>query len=670
MADARTLRRAVGCLSAVLGLGLVVAIVGDAIVGVGFDEARDSFQIPNLCVGVPAGACGVLLAWYRPRNRLGWLLAGAGTVQVLTPAVTPWLIAAMRDGGVTPFAHTLSTVYSLWPTSIAMLLPLSILVFPDGRIPGRKWQVPAALLVANGVLQVLLFSSDRNPLASVPSLAGGAAPSWLLIPALSGTSWLQAVSNGLLGLGYLLAIASVVVRYRTGDEQRQRQLLWLIWAASLTVCLLVGSRLVLSIDNGFPILALSLIGLIPISMAVAVLRYQVLDIRLVWARTVAWLLLTTIVLGAYLGLVAAGEIVLRHTLVPSAAVATLLVAVAFHPVRQWLQRTVDARLYGQRADPVRAASVVTSRLSGDVSTPADVVAAVRSALRLPYAELRDRDGTIASDGTPLTAPLEELPLRYEGQQIGTLVVGVRAGQARLDLSDRVVLDLMAAPLALAVHATALAATIERSREELTSARATERRRLRRDLHDGLGPLLTGIAFQVETARNLASAEPSRVDSILDAIRTSVSDAISEVRVLLDQLRPTTVEELGLTAALERHAASLAQRSDGTRLQTVIEADGLPPLPPQVETAIYRIITEALNNVARHSRAERVDIEFECDGAFLSFVVQDDGGASDRWQPGVGLRSMQERMAELNGTISAGPTPLGGRVCARMPVEVP
>jgi len=336
----------------------------------------------------------------------------------------------------------------------------------------------------------------------------------------------------------------------------------------------------------------------------------VLDIRLVWARTLAWLLLTTIVLGAYLGLVAAGEAVLRHTLVPSAAIATLLVAAAFHPARQWLQRAVDARLYGRRADPVRAASALTSRLSGDVSTAADVVAAVRSALRLPYAELRDTDGTVASDGNPLAGPLEQLPLRYSGQRIGTLVVGIRTGQARLDPSDRVVLDLMAAPLALAVHATALAAAIERSRGELTSARVTERRRLRRDLHDGLGPLLTGIAFQVETARNLASADPSRVDSILDAIRTSVSDAISEVRVLLDQLRPTTVEELGLTAALERHAASLAQRSDGTRLLTVIEADGLPELPSQVETASYRIITEALNNVARHSRAERVDIEFE------------------------------------------------------------
>ena len=204
MSDERTLRRAVGCLSAVLGLGLVVAIVGDPIVGIGFEEARDSFQIPNLCVGVPAGSCGVLLAWYRPRNRLGWLLAGAGTVQVLTPAVTPWLIAAMRDGWAAPVARTLSTVYSLWPASIAMLLPLSILVFPDGRIPGRKWQALAALLIANGVLQVLLFSSDRNPLASVSSLAGGAAPSWLRIPALSGTGLLQAVSNGLLGLGYLL----------------------------------------------------------------------------------------------------------------------------------------------------------------------------------------------------------------------------------------------------------------------------------------------------------------------------------------------------------------------------------------------------------------------------------------------------------------------------------
>ncbi|HJQ42617.1 MAG TPA: histidine kinase, partial [Jatrophihabitantaceae bacterium] len=413
----------------------------------------------------------------------------------------------------------------------------------------------------------------------------------------------------------------------------------------------------------------SLVALVPVSMTVAVLRHQVLDIRLVWSRTVAWMLLTALVLGAYLGLVAAGDALLQNTVLPSAGLATLIVAAAFHPARQRLQRVVDARLYGQRADPVRAASTVASQLSADVSTTADVVAAVRSALRLPFAELRDAEGIVARDGMPSAGSVEELPLRYAGHRVGTLVVGVRTGEARLDPRDRAVLDLMTAPLALAVHATALAAAAERSREEIASARATERRRLRRDLHDGLGPLLTGIAFQVDAAHNLATADAAQLNRLLDSARTSVSDAIGEVRVLIDQLRPTTVEELGLTAALERHAATLCQRSDGTRLLTVIEPDGLPELPPQIETAAYRILTEALNNVARHSHAERVDVEFGYDGAVLSLVVQDDAGPSGPWLPGVGLRSMHERVAELNGTISAGPTTLGGRVCARIPVEV-
>ncbi|HJQ41788.1 MAG TPA: hypothetical protein VJ831_01770, partial [Jatrophihabitantaceae bacterium] len=179
MRDERVLRRVVGYVAAILAAGVVVAIVGDVVIGVSFEQARDSFQIPNLCIGVPAGGCGVLLAWHRPHNRLGWLLAGAGAGQVLTPAETPWLIGAIRDDWATPVTRSLSTVYSLWPTSVAMFLPLAILVFPDGRFVDRRWRALAALIVANGVLQILLFSSDRNPLSSVSSLADADAPSWL-----------------------------------------------------------------------------------------------------------------------------------------------------------------------------------------------------------------------------------------------------------------------------------------------------------------------------------------------------------------------------------------------------------------------------------------------------------------------------------------------------------
>jgi len=196
-------------------------------------------------------------------------------------------------------------------------------------------------------------------------------------------------------------------------------------------------------------------------------------------------------------------------------------AVVFQPARVWLQRAVDSWLYGDRSDPVRAAAAVTAQLESRVSTPADVLEPIRAALKLPYAELHDADAVVASSGTPVTMT-ETIPLRHGGAELGALVVGVRVGQRRLDASDRAVLGLVAAPLALAVHATALRTAVERAAEELTQARASERERLRRDLHDGLGPLLTGIALHADAAANLLPGSPDQVQPLVASIRMVAS----------------------------------------------------------------------------------------------------------------------------------------------------
>jgi signal transduction histidine kinase len=253
-----------------------------------------------------------------------------------------------------------------------------------------------------------------------------------------------------------------------------------------------------------------------------------------------------------------------------------------------------------------------------------------------------------------------VPLVYDGDRLGELVVGVRPGERGLARADRAVLELLAVPLATAVRATALSASLQESRAGIVAAREEERRRLRRDLHDGLGPVLTGVAFQADAAGNLLRSDPDRAAALLAGMRERTAEAIADVRRLVHELRPPALDELGLVGALRRHAEDL----DGRVLLDVPAP--LPDLPAAVEVTAYRIALEAVTNAVRHSGATRVELHVAA-GDALHVRVTDDGPGRGAWRPGVGLASMRERVAEVGGTVAAGPGPRGGLVEARLPL---
>jgi two-component system, NarL family, sensor kinase len=396
---------------------------------------------------------------------------------------------------------------------------------------------------------------------------------------------------------------------------------------------------------------------VPIAITIAILRHGLLDIRLAVSRALLYLMLTAAVAGAYLGLVAALDALLRGTGAP--LVATLLIALAFNPVRVWLQRRVDRLLYGSRSDPVEAVSQVGARLAADDLT--GVLGGIRRALRLPFAALRAGDRELAADGVPPPA-LQTVPLAFRGEPVGELVVGVRGGERALGDADLTVLNLLAAPLATALHATALAEEVQASRERIVSAREEERRRLHRDLHDGLGPTLTGAGYKADAAYNVTGSDPDRARELTAAVRADIGHAIDDVRRLVYGLRPPALDEVGLVGALRRHCERLP-------LAVTFDApDPLRPLPAAVEVAAYRIITEALTNVTRHSGATAAHITIAV-GSAVELSILDNGRVDGAWIPGVGLTSIRERAAELGGTCAAGPTPGGGRVSATLPLEV-
>ncbi|MEU7860163.1 histidine kinase [Nonomuraea sp. NPDC049141] len=633
---------------------VAVAAIGSAVAGMTWIEAWDHFVVTNAAMGLSFPIGGVLVAWHRPRNPVGWLLLAAGIGHATTAAIVPLAEAGVRDGWPGGLIRTLVTVAAwAWPWSIGLCLPLILQLFPDGRPVFRRlmWAT-----VVTSPLFALEMGTSPDPV--VDGFSG-----YLIIHADLDPLWTAVEVRGLAAM--TVGLVALVVRFQRGDERRRRQLLWLMQAVLLVLIVLVPWGVL----QNAPVYVLLAIPLIPAAMTVAILRHQLLDIRLVLSRTVLYALLTAVVVASYVGLVALLDSVMRREAgLGSSAAVTVLIAVGFNPVRVRLQRIVDRIVYGDRADPVRAVSRVGARL--DTGLPG-VLEAVQEALRLPFAALRTDDTEVAACGAPPEL-LHTIPLTYGGVRVGEVVIGLRAGEKRLGGPDRAVLELLAAPLSVAVHAVALSEQLQRSREALVVTREEERRRLRRDLHDGLGPVLTGVTFKADAAGNLLVTDPGRARALLTELRAETAQAIDDIRRLVYDLRPPALDDLGLAGAIRQRAAQLERPG----LTVLVEAAGLPALPAAVEAAAYRIAVEALTNAVRHSSAGRVRIRIHADGHpaaaepaahHLHVEVADDGGGSGAWQPGVGMRSMRERAAELGGTCIAGPEPTGGRVTATLPL---
>lgn len=291
-------------------------------------------------------------------------------------------------------------------------------------------------------------------------------------------------------------------------------------------------------------------------------------------------------------------------------------------------------------------------------------------LQVPYVAVALADGAnrqaLVEHGTKDGSRVEEFAMLAQGKEVGRLLVGTRGFGGRLTRRERRLLDGVAQYTAAVTEAGQLVRDLQRSRERLITVREEERRRLRRDLHDGIGPALTGVAMQVRAARK-AQDDPQRLSILLDGMTADLRACAIEVRQLLDDLhRPGELDD-GLAAALRAQC----QRFDGGSMTIDLRVgDGVERLPAAIEVAAYRIVSEALANVARHARARtcEVTVDLDRDGALTIEVVDDGIGLPpDGNRHGVGLDSMRERAAELGGEcVVASNVPRGTTVRVRLP----
>ena len=615
---------------------------------------------------------GALLTTRRPEHPISWVLAGTALSWAIAGFAYANAVEALVEApGSLPGGLAAAWIDS-WSWLPTMVLPVGLLLLlvPDGRLLSARWRVALVAVIAGTALASFGFSGSEtfdlgsdtpidNPLVLDPSTAHVAI----------------AVGAAMLVAGLFASFACFIVRYRHSLDDERQQLRWV--GLSLGVAFGLGAVAMLSWEV-FPyahvLYALALLAL-PCGTAVAVLKYRLYEIDLVVNRALVYGVLTVCVVSSYVlvvGLIGwalsdASDVVL------SLAV-TGVVAVCFQPARERVQRFVNRLMYGERDDPYTALARFGRRLETSLEADAvlpTVVETIGQTLRLGYLAVtrtscsapENETAVVAAVwGVPQPDPLR-IPLVHNGVGVGELSLAPRPGERLREADRRLVADL-SPQVAAAVYSVGLTEELQGARRRLVELREEERRRIRRDLHDGLGPALAGLTFTLDAVRNVAASDLERADNLLASATDQVQTMIGDVRRLIYGLCPPALDELGLVASLR----GLASR-DGSR-GTRVDVDApisLPPLGAAVEVATYWIVQEALTNVARHARASTCTVRLSLEpGAFLVEVTDDGRGFAQR-RIGVGLQAMRERAVELGGTCEITSTPgTGTTVLAHLP----
>lgn len=673
-----------------LAVGAAVAQAVLIVVLAGQPEAAQTL-VPTDFVGPVATAVlaslGALVVLRSATRTYGWLMLALalGTGVVAVAGMYAVYAVAIRPEAGLPLVTLAVWVQDLWMFNLllgSLLLPA---LFPDGTFASPRWRRPVLLTTGVWLALIAAFVVTEREASNWFESVGASPPNptgLLPIPtAVINTIWL-----GVVLASIVVGIGSLVTRWRRADRELRLRLKWVLYAFGILLAVgvlgLANTVLeeVAGVDLGLaPVInllsAVAMLGVV-VALGLAVLKHRLYDVDLVINRTIVYGVLTVVVVATYVAVVVGVGALLEIQESLLALVVTGVVAVAFAPLRDRVQAAVNRLMFGQRDDPYVVLAELGRRLarSGAPDTALRrLCETVATSLKLPGAAIElDHDGgwrTAASYGTDVDADADlVVPLHHHGEVVGRLVVAPRSPREPLSDQDRQLLEDIAHQAGALARSVRLLQELQLSRERLVVAREEERRRIRRDLHDGLGPSLAAQTFRMDALLERLPTDPDGAAELVADLKEQNQQVVADIRRLVDELRPAALDQLGLAAALAAHAGQL-QHNGGPTVEVEVRPDPLPDLPAAVEVAAYRIAREAVTNVVRHAQASRCEAHVEVDGSTLAVVIADDGvGVEQPVTPGVGLTSMRARAEELGGSLVVTSAEGGTHVRATLPIS--
>ncbi len=649
---------------------------------------------------------GYLVATRRPENSIGWLMLGIGTALGVGSIASSYGSYAI-DGGVggRHLGEIAAAIDSpMWVPAVALPATFLILLFPDGHLPSPRWRWFARVLGAGLVIIVLAIILSPGELGSgTEAFAHVRNP--LGVESLRPILTVALASLVMLPIGAIAALVSLVQRFRRSEGIERLQLRWLVTAAAIvavlyTVSLLIGWAANTAVgDPGWlgviQSIAIMSFILIPIAIAVSVLRYHLFDIDVVINRALLFGTIALFITAVYVGIVVGiGALVGSRGDPLLSAIAAGIIAIAFQPVRSRAQRFADRLVYGERAEPYEVLSEFSERLGnayaneellprmaralagGTGAVRADVWVRLGDELVPEASWPHDAESlpsiAAADDDTGEVSPsaMRE-PIRHQGELLGALSIVKRPGESLTPTEEKLVRDL-AGQAGLVMRNVALTEQLmdhidqlRASRQRLVNAQDEERRKLERNLHDGAQQQLVALSVQLRLAEGLVDRDPERTKSMLANLQTATGQAIEDLRDLARGHLSAAPGGQGLGGG----AGGAGAQGNGRRRRS--KPKNVARYPQQVEAAVYFCALEALNNVAKYAGASRAEVRLAQSNGDLTFEVSDDGAGFDvgRTSYGTGLRGMADRVEAIGGTLEIRSTPgEGTSVAGRIPVS--
>ena len=648
-------------------------------------------------VNLSTAIAGALIITRQPKNAIGWMLIFIGLSGLLNSAAQDYSVLANTVHHKTLFGATSAAWLGSWLflPGITLLVTLVLLLFPDGHLPSPRWR-PVAWISAATVL----FATIGLAVGAIPRSSNFAVDSSGVITSSSRLADTQGLGIFAFLMG-LVCVGGLVVRFRRSRGQERQQLKWFTYGGVLFASglVLVVAAVIGPGQNSPPDWASTYQQLtsvaIPVAIAIAVLKYRLYDIDVVISRTLVYGALAAFITAVYVGIVVGVGSLIGSGGQPSlvlSIIATAIVAVAFQPVRERLQKVANRVVYGKRATPYEVLSQFSERVAesyaaedvlprmarvlaeGTGAAHADVWirsgSMLRQAASWPTGSQPAEPSRIAGDSLPqMVVSDRAVEVRHQGELLGGLTVSKRQGESLTPVEEKL-LDDLASQAGLVLKNVGLTSELiarledlRASRQRLVAAQDEERRRLERNLHDGAQQNLVALKVKLGLAEMMAAKDPARAKQLVGEMKADADEALDTLRDLARGIYPPLLADQGLGAALESQARKAT-------LPVEVRADGIGRYPQDIEAAVYFCCLEALQNIQKYAAASKATVRLSETDGNLNFEVEDDGkGFDTETTPrGSGLNNMADRLETLGGAVTIHPGSAGMIVTGRLPVQ--